>query len=99
MDEGLKKYDCLVTLSQVVENKMHTPNKYSYMFYEFDLEYALVRFIMYRYIVALDLYKTEYNNFANQVHLWFEKQCDSTTTTISFICMTITKCYSIAKAT
>ena len=30
-----------------------------------------------RCIVALDLYKTEYNNSANQVHLWFEKQCDS----------------------
>ena len=47
------------------------------MFYLFDLEYILVRFIIYRYIVALDLLKTEYNNSANQVHLWLEKQCGS----------------------
>ena len=47
------------------------------MFYLIDLEYTLVMFIIYRYIVPLDLSKNEYNNSANQAHLWFEKQCDS----------------------
>ena len=42
------------------------------MFYLFDLEYILVRFIIYRYIVALDLLKAQYNNSANQVRPWLE---------------------------
>ena len=37
------------------------------MYVEIWFRIHLVRVIIYRYTVALDLYKTEYNNSANQV--------------------------------
>ena len=71
MDEGLKKYDCLDTLS-VAENKIRTPNKY--ILISFRIHLGMVYHLQIH--CCFGSLKTTNNNSANQDHLWFEKQCD-----------------------
>ena len=72
-----KKYDCLVTLSCCWKQNSHPKQVqvYQYLFI-----YLLIWFrIYFGKVYHLQVHccfgslKTEYNNSANQVHLWFEK--------------------------